>query len=227
MRNEFIFLSLCIYLCQLSVNSFAQQGGADEKIKSPLTREYIYPTRIVWQKGDIVHAEKLSEKGIGQASLNNSDIVILKSKGTDTASILLDFGKELHGAIEIVTGMWPGPNQPRTIRIRFGESVSEAMAELGAHGSTNDHAIRDFNLLLPWLGKAQTGESGFRFVRIDLLDKDAVLQLKEVRAVSTYRDIPYLGSFKSSDERLNQIWQTGAYTVHLNMQDYLWEGIKR
>ena len=31
----------------------------------------------------------------------------------------------------------------------------------------------------------------------------------------------------SNDERLNRIWQTGAYTVHLNMQDYLWDGIKR
>jgi alpha-L-rhamnosidase len=42
-----------------------------------------------------------------------------------------------------------------------------------------------------------------------------------------YRDLPYLGSFRSSDERLNRIWTTGAYTAHLNMQDYLWDGIKR
>ena len=28
-------------------------------------------------------------------------------------------------------------------------------------------------------------------------------------------------------ERLNNIWQVGAYTVHLNMQKYLWDGIKR
>ncbi|MCH5719085.1 alpha-L-rhamnosidase-related protein [Niabella hibiscisoli] len=220
-------LVLWISVCVLSLNSFAQPIGGTQKIKSPLTREYVYPTRVVWQKGEVAHAGQLSQKGIGQASLNNSNIVILKSKGKDTASILLDFGKELHGALEIITGMWPAPNGSRTIRIRLGESVSEVMAELGEHGSTNDHAIRDFKLMLPWLGKAQTGESGFRFVRIDLLDKDAVLQLKEVRAVSTYRDIPYLGSFKSSDERLNKIWQTGAYTVHLNMQDYLWDGIKR
>ena len=41
------------------------------------------------------------------------------------------------------------------------------------------------------------------------------------------RDIPYVGSFRSDDERLNRIWEVGAYTVHLNMQDYLWDGIKR
>jgi hypothetical protein len=51
--------------------------------------------------------------------------------------------------------------------------------------------------------------------------------LKEVQAIFTYRDIPYVGSFKSNDERLNRIWETGAYTVHLNMQDYLWDGVKR
>ncbi|MGN1215557.1 MAG: alpha-L-rhamnosidase C-terminal domain-containing protein, partial [Candidatus Cryptobacteroides sp.] len=39
--------------------------------------------------------------------------------------------------------------------------------------------------------------------------------------------IPYEGSFKCNDQRLNDIWMTGAYTVHLNMQEYIWDGIKR
>jgi hypothetical protein len=48
-----------------------------------------------------------------------------------------------------------------------------------------------------------------------------------VRAVLQLRDIPYVGSFRCNDERLNRIWAVGAYTVHLNMQDYLWDGVKR
>jgi len=123
--------------------------------------------------------------------------------------------------------MWGGSNTPRNVRIRFGESVSEAMSNIGDKGATNDHAMRDFQMKLPWLGKNQSGESGFRFVRIDFLDADAELHLREVRVISTYRDIPYIGTFKSSDERLNKIWEVGAYTVHLNMQDYLWDAIKR
>jgi hypothetical protein len=87
--------------------------------------------------------------------------------------------------------------------------------------------MRDFEIKLPWLGKLEVGNTGFRFVKIDLLDNDTELLLKEVRAVFTFRDIPYLGSFKCNDELLNKIWLTGAYTVHLNMQDYLWDGIKR
>ena len=140
---------------------------------------------------------------------------------------MLDFGKELQGGLQIVTGA-SAIHNPVTIRIRLGESVSEAMCDIdGVNGATNDHAMRDFVIQLPWLGVVEVGNSGFRFVRIDLLDDFAELQLKEVRAISTFRDIPYRGSFRCSDERLNKIWQTGAYTVHLNMQEYLWDGIKR
>ena len=122
----------------------------------------------------------------------------------------------------------PASHNPVRIRVRFGESASEAMCEIdGKNGATNDHAVRDFETTLPWLGVKEMGNSGYRFVRIDLLDDNAELHLKEVRAISVYRDLPYRGSFKCNDERLNKIWQTGAYTVHLNMQEYLWDGIKR
>jgi hypothetical protein len=114
------------------------------------------------------------------------------------------------------------------IRVRFGESVSEGMCDITPeNGATNDHAIRDFYLTLPWLGVAEIGNSGFRFVRIDLEEPDAELSLKEIRATFGYRNIPYLGSFKCDNERLNDIWMTGAYTVHLNMQEYIWDGVKR
>ena len=73
----------------------------------------------------------------------------------------------------------------------------------------------------------QIGNSGFRFARLDLLDDDMQVPIVAVRAISRYRDIPQTGAFKCSDERLNTIWQTGARTVHLCMQDYLWDGIKR
>ena len=42
-----------------------------------------------------------------------------------------------------------------------------------------------------------------------------------------YRDVDYIGSFESSDERLNKIWNTAAYTVQLCMQEFIWDGIKR
>lgn len=35
-------------------------------------------------------------------------------------------------------------------------------------------------------------------------------------------DAEYKGSFRYNDDLLNRIWDTGAYTVHLNMQEYLY-----
>jgi len=188
---------------------------------------YISPTRIVWQSGTIDNAQQLLRPGTGQAELSGKPLVSLQNTTADKASILLDFGKELQGGLQIITGIWNG-NKPIKVRIRFGESVSEAMSDLGGKGgATNDHAIRDFETLLPWLGMAEVGNSGFRFVRIDVLGDDSKLILKEVRAISKYRDLAYQGSFHSSDSLLNKIWKMGAYTVQLNMQNYLWDGIKR
>lgn len=202
--------------------AFAQQR--DSRI-----REYLSPVRIVWQQ-DSVQIENehyLLSPGNGQADLSNSRVCVMRSTDIRHPALLLDFGKEIQGGIQLVTGM-PASQKPVRIRVRFGESVSEAMCEIdGKNGATNDHAVRDFQLSLPWLGVAEVGNSGFRFVRIDLPDDSVELQLKEIRAIATYRDIPYKGSFRCSDERLNQIWQTGAYTVHLNLQEYLWDGIKR
>lgn len=77
---------------------------------SPLTREYVYPTRIVWTNGHIVRGENLLVPGNGQANLTNDNIVILKNNDTEQSGILLDFGKERNGALELVTGMWGGGN---------------------------------------------------------------------------------------------------------------------
>lgn len=190
-------------------------------------RRYLSPEKIIWQTDNITNATRFLLPGNGQADLANQNMCVLKSTTTVHPGLLFDFGKELHGGLQIVTGMYKS-GKPVKLRIRFGESVSEAMSDIEpGKNATNDHAVRDMVVEVPWLGKLEVGNTGFRFVRIDLLDDNAALQLKEVRAIFVYRDLPYLGSFKCSDELLNQIWLTGAYTVHLNMQDYLWDGIKR
>jgi alpha-L-rhamnosidase len=201
--------------------------GRVDKMK----REYLPPIRIIWQSDStgvyIENTNRLLSSGDGQSVLVNRDLCKMVSNQAHQAAILLDFGRELHGGLEIVTGRWKG-DKPIKVRVRFGESVSEAMSEIGGEkNATNDHAIRDEEILLPWLGKRELGNTGFRFVRIDLLEPGVELLLKEVNAISIYRDIPWLGSFNCSDTLLNRIWKTGAYTVHLNMQEYLWDGIKR
>ena len=196
--------------------------------KDARTREYITPVRVVWTNSTdlISNPDALLQEGNGQADFMQRTFCDMKSTRKVHPAIILDFGKELHGGLQIVTGM--GSDHNVRVRVRFGESVSETMSEIdGKNGAKNDHAIRDQEVLLPWFGVKEIGNSGFRFVRIDLISDNKELSLKEVRAVALYRDVPYRGTFKSNDERLNQIWQTGAYTVHQCMQEFLWDGIKR
>ncbi len=158
--------------------------------------------------------------------MNQGKYLTLISDNDSKPGLILDFGREIQGGIEIVTTI-NNKKPVGSVRVRLGESVSETMSDVGVDGATNDHAMRDFVVALPWLGRLEVGNSGFRFVRIDLVDPDTKVEIKEISATFTYRDMPYLGSFSCNDERLNQIWMTGAYTVHLNMQDYLWDGVKR
>lgn len=192
--------------------------------KSELSSFIIPPTRIVWTSDTgVENAENLLKPKSGQVVLAEPVPPLVLKPGS---GLILDFGIEISGNIELFTPQTKSKDMP-SIRLRFGESVAETMAEIGERGAQNDHAVRDQILKLPWLGKKTVGPSGFRFARIDNVDPEIDLQLSEIHAVLQLRDIPYVGSFKCSDERLNKIWETGAYTVHLNMQDYLWDGIKR
>lgn len=209
------------------------QDGTNVKVRSTgLVHNYLTPTRIVWTSDNnsekyVINTRSILKQGTGQADLNTGTYLRLIGDDTNKGGIILDFGKEIQGGLEIITSI-NNKNPAGKVRIRFGESVAEAMSDIGGEGgATNDHAMRDFIVTLPWLGRLTVGDSGFRFARIDVIDPDMEIEIKEISAVFAYRDIPYLGSFRCNDERLNRIWLTGAYTVHLNMQDYLWDAIKR
>ncbi|MBQ8098793.1 MAG: alpha-L-rhamnosidase [Bacteroidaceae bacterium] len=198
-----------------------------------MTRAYITPKRIVWVSNptSVKDAFHLLEPNTGQADLENKNMCLLTSQKGDTASIILDFGREIHGGLKLVFSQCSKGETP-LMRIRFGESVSETCSELKSitgnpNGATNDHAIRDFKTVVPFWGQIELGSTGFRFVRIDLLSEDISIFMKEATAIFRFKDVPYLGSFKCDDENLNEIWNVGAYTVHLNMQEYIWDGIKR
>lgn len=217
---------ICAFGAILFGASASALPPAVEKIaeKSALTSFVIPPKRVVWKTdAGVANSENLLKPHSGQAVLVEPVPPLVLKPG---AAIVIDFGVEIAGSVELFTAITKEKDMP-SLRIRFGESVAETMADIGERGAQNDHALRDQIVKIPWLGKKTVGPSGFRFVRIDNADPKIDAELSQVRAILTLRDIPYIGSFKCPDERLNQIWQTGAYTVHLNMQDYLWDGIKR
>ncbi|MBT34571.1 MAG: alpha-L-rhamnosidase [Thalassobius sp.] len=234
--------TLSLIFTLISFTSFAQLPPVfgpeynETAQKDEMTRTFISPIKVMWTSdtsGELVkNTDVLLKKGNSQSSMSSvTEFCSMKTTDSDTASILLDYGKELHGGLQLVMG-GSSRREPSLVRIRFGESVGEANSQTYNSDwlmgfSTDDHAKRDIIMEIPRSGLIEIGNTGYRFVRIDLLQANTLINLKEVRAVFRYRDIPYLGSFKSSNPRLDSIWMTGAYTTHLNMQEYLWDGIKR
>ncbi len=226
MKRLTILIVWCLILAGGSIA--AQERPGVQRKEAEFVEEYITPTRIMKVTGDVRGQEQLLRPYVGQVSTTEPAVAVLKSSKSGKASILFDFGKELQGGVQIIRAI-SSDKKAAVFHLCFGESVTEAMSSVDAEGTTatNEHSVRDFETSVPWLGSMITGETGFRFLRVDLVSEDVEVPLVAVRAVSRYRDIPYLGSFKCDDERINKIWETGAYTVHLNMQDYLWDGIKR
>lgn len=187
-------------------------------------RNLLNPCRIVTCNNCENEEILLQDYPCQTSNYNNPKVAVIKQDGY----VLLDFGKEIHGSVMIALQCIKLEGVPKPfgkVRVVYGESVMEALSEIGEKNANNNHSPRDFIVDMPSMSAVPYGETGFRFVKIQPLDAD--ISLCAVKARLQIRELSYLGNFECNEERLNQIWKTAAYTVQLNMQEYLWDGIKR
>lgn len=109
MKSSRAIISLLLLItCFCELNAQSKLSDKFNQV-SPFTSAYVYPTRIVWKDGNVMHDTNLLQKGNGQANLHNPNTVVLKNEKNQTgSSILLDFGLQINASIEIITGMWGG-----------------------------------------------------------------------------------------------------------------------
>jgi len=188
--------------------------------------KYIKPSRIV-KTAEVSGEENLLCEKHSQMPLIREGLDKGLPKGCTRINnggyVLLDFGKELHGGIRVYVQSVSDINAK--LKITFGESVMETLTELGEKNSGNFHAIHVFEIPAVRLSMQRVGDIGFRFVKVQAIDGD--VSLYSATAVPDIRNLEYKGSFECNDELLNEIWKTGAYTVQLNVHDYIWDGAKR
>ncbi len=193
----------------------------DFKNTDTRVRRYIIPQRIVLTRGEVENAECLLAYRDRQIQLQERSLMTLK-KGS---AVLLDFGSEFHGGAEVSVHGVKGADFA-TLRLCFGESVMEALSHLGEKGACNDHIARDFTVDVKPYSTNEYAMTGYRFLLLELLT-DCTVTVKTVQGVFVYQPYDYVGSFSCSDDRLNAIYDTAAYTCHLCLQNQLWDGIKR
>lgn len=191
-------------------------GFVEQRIK-----EFILPLRIVKAEGNISNAESLLTGFERQNFFKISKPCTVKGRGY----IILDFGREIYGTIRLMTNRFFDEKPGNNFRIRFGESITETCAEIGEKGATNDHSTRDMEIYMSSNSDMEWGNSGFRFVRIDFL-LNQTYTINKIVAGFLHADIERIGNFKT-DNRLTEIYDTAAYTLFLNVQNSIWDGIKR
>lgn len=114
-----------------------------------------------------------------------------------------DYGKELFGPITVTA------KDDAPIQLRCGESPEEALDPTEAVIRYTLKGKRSYTI----------PSCAFRYIFVD----------REVRVSVKYEYIPLedAGHFTCDKERINKIWNTCAYTFHLNSREFYLDGIKR
>lgn len=181
--------------------------------------EYLLPVKIHLIDGCAENTESLLKSKTRQIGLGENDVATIRGK----TRIVFDFGKEIQGGVRLLTHYIENGSP---VRIRFGESFTESLAPLGVKNATNDHSLRDFSVSLPQLSDGCYGQTGFRFVCLEF--GGGTYRLKNVYAKSVTEKREIAGSFRCSDERLNEIYSVAQRTLLLCLQGgMIWDGIKR
>lgn len=182
-------------------------------------RELLVATKIVESYG-VDNVEKLLEPKPTAVPFKRKGITCFQ----EGSYVVLDFGKELCGGIRMITRESDGMAK---WRFTFGESLTEAYSTMGEKNAMNYHSPRDFEVVVPMMSDLQYGQTGFRFVKMELLE-GAPATIYNIFAVSQLPLLEKEAEIVTNDAKLNEIIRTAAYTLKLNLQHgFIWDGIKR
>lgn len=130
------------------------------------------------------------------------------------SGILLDFGKETFGYLQLHQLQGAGK-----LNVYYGESREEALS----HTYTEIHD----SVYVPADSAASytiRRSRGLRYIRVV---PAATLKIGSYSLLYEYLPEKWRGYFHCSNDTLNRIWQTAAYTLQLTTREFMLDGIKR
>ncbi|WP_058308448.1 alpha-L-rhamnosidase-related protein [Gracilibacillus massiliensis] len=127
----------------------------------------------------------------------------------------VDFGKETFGFLQL-----NGIKGASKVTVYYGESRAEA--EDRNHCVLLDQVELDENTDINYtFAKSRA----FRYVQVVSESDD--FNVESIQMHYEYLPVEYRSHFRSSNQQLNQIWDTSLYTFHLNTREFFYDGIKR
>jgi len=108
--QSLLVLSLLIFVQQISAQlpPVWKNSGDERLIPTATIHQYLAPESIVWVSDSmgrfLINPKSLLIKGTGQATLKIAHSCKLVNRNDTAGGILLDFGRELHGGIRLVSG---------------------------------------------------------------------------------------------------------------------------
>lgn len=136
------------------------------------------------------------------------------SKTAHNKGFLVDFGKNTFGFLTFHDLQGEGG-----LQIYYGESKEEALA-------TETCETFDMLDIAQAAAKDSTLELSKAFQYVYIEPKGNV-QFDEVSMQYEYLPVEDRGTFRSSDEELNKIWEVAKYTMELTSREFYIDGIKR
>ena len=181
---------------------------------TPATLVYTpHAPRAVTQSSGVIQPE---------ACLHGEETIF--SPGSEPARLVLDFGEELVGVLELIVEA----DGPTTLELIEGEDLEEALLVKDPFAPDHwYHQPRDILQLPPGAQVTRNqGRRAFRFVHL-LVHGPGKLRLQRAQMMLEHAPVTDLGAFGCSDSLLNEAWQISRRTIRLCMQGFYEDGIKR
>ena len=167
---------------------------------------------------DIMAASELSNLSSGSvksadALLADDGLTHIKTpRGDKGVVIVLDFGREVFGNVEIgIAGSGSG-----VIDLGYSERLEDGRVKPNFSGINYTDRVILNKGRLDWQGFEPRA---FRYLQIEFRWCSRAVALEYVKVNQTTYPVQHAGYFECSDRLLNEIWRVGAYTAHLCMED--------
>nr|WP_197071493.1 amylo-alpha-1,6-glucosidase [Massilia sp. JS1662] len=128
-------------------------------------------------------------------------------------AVLVDFGQETTGFVKLKNLTGSGK-----VTLYYGESKEEALSEQGAE------TLDRFTLADHRGDFIAATSRAMRYVNIRF---DKGVHVDDVALLYEYLPVAHRGTFRSSDDELNRIWDVAQRTLELNTREFFIDGVKR